>query len=88
MDKASGAGSAHNPTVAVVNHDVPSDPDELRQRRIDDADANIASIHLKIKRQKEHLAGATKAKKERQREHLAGAEKALAQAIAARKELS
>lgn len=86
MTKAGGSGAAFSPMVSTVDHDVPSDPNELRKRREAEADANIASLQAKVKRQKEHLAGATtKEQKERLRAHLKGAEDALAQATAARK---
>lgn len=58
--------------VAVVNNDVPTDPDELKAKRAEQADAAVASAQSKV---------------ERQQQHLKDAKEALAQAKAARKEL-
>lgn len=84
---STGGGKAFSPTVVVVNHDVPSDPVARRALALAQADRAIEGARLKIEVQKQHLAGAVKAKKERQRSHLAGAEQALAQAIAAKERI-
>jgi hypothetical protein len=85
--KAGGTATMLGSMVSVVNHDVPTDPVKQRKRLIADADAGVKSAELKIVKQKQHLATAGKDKKDQQRAHLEGAQKALAQAIAARKEL-
>jgi hypothetical protein len=73
--------------VEVVDHDAPTAPEVMAERRLAAADAAIDAARTKVVRQQQHLAAAPKDKKPRQREHLAGAKQALAQAIADRKDL-
>ena len=85
---STGKGEARPPAVRVKNRDVPTDPDLLRARRIEQADFAVASAERKIAKQEQHLADAQdKGKQQRQRGHLKAAQEALAQATAVRKEL-
>ena len=84
---SAGKGRAGTPAVAVVNHDVPTDPVKQRATLIEHADAAVASAEAKVAKQEAFIASFTGDKKKRQQEHLKAAKEALAQAIAARKEL-
>lgn len=59
-------------SVAVVNNDVPTDPEALKTLRQEQADAAVESAKAKVAKAKQHLEAA---------------KEALAQATAARKEL-
>ena len=87
MTTSSGNAASHPPAVMVVDNDVPTDPEAVKAALIAQADAAIVGAEAKVARQEEHVAGSAGEKQERQKEHLKGAKEALAQAIAARKEL-
>lgn len=84
---ATATGSSRPPAVKVENHAPPTDPDVLHGTRVQQADAAVASAEAKVERQEQHVAVTSGAKKKRQSEHLKAAKEALAEAIAARKEL-
>lgn len=84
---SSGKGKASKPTVKVVNNAPPTDPDKLRELRIEQADAAVASAEAAVARLTALLEAVPTEKKARQRGHLKAAKEALAQATAARKEL-
>ena len=85
---STGTGSSKPPAVAVVNHAPPTDPAALAAALIEQADAAVASAEAKVAKQEQHVAAAEGDKKKRQQEHLKAAKEALAQATAARKELT
>lgn len=82
---SSGSGSAHTAMIAVVNHDVPTDPAQVRARQIAVADAAVASAEAKVRKLTAFASSLPKSKQAKQRAHLVGANKALAEAIATRK---
>lgn len=80
--KSGGAGSAHTAMIEVVDHDVPTDPVQLRKLRLEQANAAIASAKRKVMKLTGFVRVAPKGHKAKQQAHLRAAEKALAEAIA------
>ena len=79
---AAAKGSAHTPMIAVVDHDVPTDPVKLRATRLAQADAAIASAQRAVDKLTGFITEAPRGFKAKQRDHLKVAQQALAEAIA------
>jgi hypothetical protein len=82
MTLAKARGAALNAMVAVVNHDVDTPPAEMLRRRIEAADAAVASARAKVDKLTRFVRDAPKGSRTKQQAHLTAAKKALAEAIA------
>jgi hypothetical protein len=88
MMKSAGSGSAHTGMIAVVDHDVPTDPVKLRKLRLGQASAAIASAKRKVAKLTGFISLAPKGHKAKQQAHLRAAKEALAEAIAHKEGIS
>jgi hypothetical protein len=87
MATSTGKGTAKKPAVHAQNNTPRTPPATMKIRRIEQADAAVASAEASVAKQEHHVAETTGSKRRREEVNLKASEKALAEAVAARKDL-